>query len=50
MSTVHEEPSLELEELLDPLAVGAAEEVLDDLEDLLQALLSAAGWPASGEE
>jgi hypothetical protein len=34
----------------DPLDLGAAEVVIDDLEDVLQALLSAAGWPVSGEE
>jgi len=33
-----------------PLDLGAAEAVIDDLEDVLQALLSDAGWPASGEE
>jgi hypothetical protein len=34
----------------DKLDAGAAEAMLDDLEDLLQALLAAAGWPAGGEE
>jgi len=33
-----------------PLDLAAAEAVLDELEDVLQALLSAARWPASGEE
>ncbi|HWU88535.1 MAG TPA: hypothetical protein VN253_14735, partial [Kofleriaceae bacterium] len=40
----------QLAAVLDPLDAAAAEVVLDELEDLLQALLSAAGWPASGEE
>lgn len=35
---------------IEPPGAGAADAVLDELEDLLQALLSAAGWPASGEE
>jgi hypothetical protein len=43
-------PLSRLAAVIDPLDAPAAETALDDLEDLLQALLSAAGWPASGEE
>jgi len=43
-------PLAQLAQVIDPLDAGAAEAVLDDLEDVFQALLSAAGWPGRGEE
>ena len=35
---------------LTPLDGVAAEAALDAVEDLLQAVLSATGWPSSGQE
>lgn len=43
-------PLAQLAQVIDPLDAGAAEAVLDDLEDVFQALLSATGWPGRGEE
>lgn len=39
-------PLAQLAAALDPLDLAAAERALDQLEDLWQALLSDAGWPA----
>jgi hypothetical protein len=43
-------PLAQLAAAIDPPDRGAAEAAIDDLEDLLQAVLSDAGWPAIGEE
>lgn len=43
-------PLAQLAAAIDPPDRGAAEAAIDDLEDLLQAVLSEAGWPAIGEE
>ena len=43
-------PLAQLAAAIDPPDRGAAEAAIDDLEDLLQAVLSDAGWPAFGEE
>jgi len=42
-------PEAKLAAALDPLDAGAAEQALDELEDLLQSLL-APRWPTAGEE
>ncbi|HEX3760695.1 MAG TPA: hypothetical protein VHW23_18395 [Kofleriaceae bacterium] len=40
-------PLAQLAAVIDPIDLAAAEATLDQLEDVLQALLSEAGWPAS---